>query len=218
VQASPSEHAVPFGAGGLEHAPVEGLQLPASVHWLEAAQTTGFDPTQLPDSHWSVWAHALPSLQLVPFVAVGFEQTPVDESHVPATWHGSDAVHVTVVPAVHVPFWHVSSRSHALPSLQLVPFVAAGFEQTPVDGLHVPATWHGSDAVQTTPWQRLVPPTNDPRPSWYVTVAPEFIRTCAALSAPVNFDVLTCTSAFGATRSALIAAPEFRVMPFDVLR
>ena len=39
---------------------------------------------------------------------------------------------------------------HAFPSLHDVPLVAAGFEQTPVDVLHVPALWHWSLAVQTT--------------------------------------------------------------------
>jgi hypothetical protein len=51
---------------------------------------------------------------------------------------------VHIVPSAsgdptHVPFWHSSVVVHALPSLQVVPFVAVGFEQ-PVVGLHVPAT------------------------------------------------------------------------------
>jgi hypothetical protein len=45
-------------------------------------QTTGFDPVHTPFWHWSV-VHALPSLQVVPFVAVGFEQMPVVILHVP---------------------------------------------------------------------------------------------------------------------------------------
>ena len=39
---------------------------------------------------------------------------------------------------------------HALPSLQAVPSGASGFEQAPVEGLQVPATWHWSLAVQVT--------------------------------------------------------------------
>ena len=39
---------------------------------------------------------------------------------------------------------------HAFPSLQALPFGLAGFEQTPVDGLHVPAVWHWSGDGQTT--------------------------------------------------------------------
>lgn len=38
----------------------------------------------------------------------------------------------------------------AFPSLQVVPFAAAGFEHAPVVGLHVPAAWHWSLAVQVT--------------------------------------------------------------------
>jgi hypothetical protein len=41
---------------------------------------------------------------------------------------------------LHVPLWHVSVCVQALPSLQLVPLVAAGFEHVPVPLLHVPAT------------------------------------------------------------------------------
>jgi hypothetical protein len=46
---------------------------------------TGFEPEQVPLWHVSVWVHALPSLQVVPFDAVGFEQAPVLVLHVPAT-------------------------------------------------------------------------------------------------------------------------------------
>ena len=54
------------------------------------------------------------------------------------------------VPGVHAPDWHVSPVVHAFPSLQLVPFAFAGFEQVPVAVSHVPATWHWSLAPQTT--------------------------------------------------------------------
>jgi len=37
----------------------------------------------------------------------------------------------------------------ALPSLQLEPLALGGFEQVPVSGSQVPATWHWSLAVQT---------------------------------------------------------------------
>jgi hypothetical protein len=91
--------------------------------------------------------HALPSLHDVPLGAVGFEQVPVDGLHVPGTWHESDAVQVTGLEPVHAPAWHESICVHELLSLQLVPFGAVGLEHAPVDGLHVPATWHESDAV-----------------------------------------------------------------------
>jgi hypothetical protein len=41
-------------------------------------------------------------------------------------------------------------------------------------------------------------------------VAPEFIVTCAAARAPVNFEVFTLTAAFVAMTRAWICAPEFR--------
>jgi hypothetical protein len=44
----------------------------------------------------------------------------------------------------------VSVWVQALVSLQAVPSDWGGFEQRPVPGLHVPATWHWSLAVQTT--------------------------------------------------------------------
>src|ERR1051325_1182098 len=53
-------------------------------------------------------------------------------------------------PDTHVPDWHVSGLVHESPSLHELPFAFAGFEQTPVAGLQVPATWHWSDAVHVT--------------------------------------------------------------------
>jgi hypothetical protein len=106
-------------------------------------------PVQTPAWQVSPVVQALPSVHVVPFVITGLEQTPVDGSHVPATWHWSLAVQVTVVPPQR-PAWQVSPVVQALPSLHDVPFVAAGFEHTPVEGLHVPATWHWSLAVQVT--------------------------------------------------------------------
>jgi hypothetical protein len=43
---------------------------------------------------------------------------------------------------VQVPDWHVSVCVQALPSEHEVPLASAGFEQTPVAELHVPALWH----------------------------------------------------------------------------
>jgi hypothetical protein len=100
---------------------------------------TGFEPAQVPLWHVSVWVHALPSLQVVPFDAVGFEHVPVDGLQVPATWHWSLAVHVTGFAPAQVPLWQVSVWVHALPSLHVVPFAAVGFVHAPVLVLHVPA-------------------------------------------------------------------------------
>ena len=51
---------------------------------------------------------------------------------------------------MQVPPWQVSLWVQAFPSLQAVPFAFEGFEQTPVAGLHVPASWHWSSGVHTT--------------------------------------------------------------------
>jgi hypothetical protein len=140
VQAFPSLQAAPFAAVGFEQAPVLGLHVPATWHASLATHVTGFDPVQVPFSHASVCVHAFPSLQLVPFAATGFEHAPVLGLHVPATWHASVATHVTGFEPVHTPDWQESLCVQAFPSLQLVPFAAAGFEHAPVLGLHVPAT------------------------------------------------------------------------------
>jgi hypothetical protein len=99
-------------------------------------------PAQTPAWQVSLVVQALPSLHVFPFAAVGFEQTPVPELQVPATWHWSLAAQTTGLPPVQLPAWHVSVRVQALPSVQAVPLGAAGFEQTPVPGLQLPATWH----------------------------------------------------------------------------
>jgi len=49
-------------------------------------------------------------------------------------------VQVTWLAAVQTPVWQESVKSQALPSLHAVPFGAVGVEQTPVLGLHAPAT------------------------------------------------------------------------------
>jgi hypothetical protein len=150
VQASPSLQALPFGAAGFEHWPVAGLHVPATWHWSDAAQTTGFAPAQTPAWQVSVCVHASLSLQAVPSAIAGFEHWPVAGLHVPATWHWSDAVQTTGFAPVHTPLSQVSLCVQASPSLQAVPSAATGFEHCPSAGLHVPATWHWSDAVQTT--------------------------------------------------------------------
>ena len=62
VQAFPSLHAIPSGAGGFEHAPVAGLHVPAEWHWSLGVHTSGFDPVQTPPWQTSLLVQALPSL------------------------------------------------------------------------------------------------------------------------------------------------------------
>jgi hypothetical protein len=49
---------------------------------------------------------------------------------------------LTASEPVQAPDWQVSVCVQALLSLQAVPLAAAGFEQVPVAGSQVPATWH----------------------------------------------------------------------------
>ena len=129
---------------------MEGSHAPAAWHWLLAVQVIGLLPVQTPERQVSDWVHALPSLQVVPSGAAGFEQAPVDELHVPARWHWSLAEQTTWLLPVQTPERQVSDWVQALPSLQAVPSGAAGFEQAPVAGSHVPVTWHWSLGVQVT--------------------------------------------------------------------
>jgi hypothetical protein len=103
VHALPSLQPVPFASAVFEHAPVPGLHEPAAWHWSLAAHVTELPPVHVPAWQLSPSVHALPSLHTVPFAATGFEQVPVLGLHVPAVWHASLAVHVTALPAVHVP-------------------------------------------------------------------------------------------------------------------
>ena len=47
---------------------------------------------------------------------------------------------MTGLPPVQTPAWQLDVPVHASLSLHEVPFVLGGFEQTPVEGLHVPGT------------------------------------------------------------------------------
>jgi hypothetical protein len=138
----------PSQAPSLQGVPrIAGAQTPElGSHWLDVHSVPPHfgvppqdPPVQLSDPEKT---QRFPSEQVVPSGATGAEHFPLTWSHVPATWHWSNAVHVTVVPGVHTPALHMSLESQALPSLQNVPSVASGFEQTPVVGSQVPMTWH----------------------------------------------------------------------------
>src|SRR5205814_19761 len=127
-----------------------GSHVPATWHWSEAVQVTGLLPTQLPPWQVSLCVQALPSLQAVPLAAAGLEHSPVAGSHVPASWHWSEAVQVTGFLPPQLPPSQLSLCVQALPSLHAVPLAAARLDPLPVAGSHVPATWHWSEAVQVT--------------------------------------------------------------------
>jgi hypothetical protein len=65
---------------------------------------------------------------------------------------------VTGFAPVHTPDEHVSVCVQALPSLQLVPFGAAGLLHVPLEGSHVPATWHASLAAHVTGFEPMHTP------------------------------------------------------------
>jgi hypothetical protein len=159
-----SLHANPFAWFGFEHVPVSGLHVPGTWHWSSAVQTTGFEPVQVPAWHVSVCVQRSASLHAAPSDLLGFEQEPLAGLHVPATWHWSSGVHVTGFAPVQVPAWHESVWVHALPSLHAAPFARFGFEQEPLAGLHVPATWHWSSGVHVTGFAPVQVP------AWQVSV------------------------------------------------
>src|SRR5439155_78943 len=89
--------------------------------------------------------------------------------------HWSEAVQTTGLLPVQTPLWQVSVCVQALPSLQALPLVFAGFEHVPVVGAQVPAVWHWSEAVQTT---GLLPVQT---PLWRVSVCVQALPSLLAL-------------------------------------
>ncbi len=109
----------------------------------------------------------------MPFAAGEYVHCPVPELHAPgAVWHASGAVpHEPGFVPLQMPARQLYVR-HLLEPLQARPSAAFGFEQSPVAGLHVPATWQPSLAEHVT----LVTPVQ--APFWQLQVL--------HLSAPVQ--------------------------------
>ena len=150
VQALPSLQGVPSMARRCVQVPINGLQASTSWHESLGVQTKGFPPMHAPLWQVSVCVQRSPSVQPVPSaLATATEHVPVEMLQTPAWWHWSGAVQTTGFAPVHAPAWQVSVCVHALPSLHVVPFAAAGFEHTPLVVSHAPATWHWSLAVHT---------------------------------------------------------------------
>ena len=106
-------------------------------------------PTQTPLWQVSAWVQELPSLQVVPSVLGSGSQWLVLSLHTPMLHWSAAPAQLRGAPP-HVPSVHVSFTVQKSPSSQDVPLVFGGFEQWPVVGLQVPASWHWSEAVQTT--------------------------------------------------------------------
>jgi hypothetical protein len=102
----------------------------------EAVGQVALDPVQT-----SALSHALPAARQIAPALPGVLTQPLStlqESTVQGFWSSQ----LTPEPPAQVPAAHTSLAVQALSSLQVVPSGAAGFEQTPVAGLQVPATWH----------------------------------------------------------------------------
>jgi hypothetical protein len=127
----PSAHDPP-GWLGFEHAPVVASHVPAAWHPSLATHVTGLPPVHAPAWHVSACVHLLPSSQVVPFAATGFEHAPLAGSQAPATWQASWAEHVFGAPPAHAPVWQVSPVVQALPSSQAAPFTLSGHAQVAV--------------------------------------------------------------------------------------
>jgi hypothetical protein len=164
AQALASLQATPSLFAGFEQLPELASQLPATWHWSSAAHTTGLLPTHPPAWQVSLCVHEFPSEHAEPFAFSGFEQAPVAELQVPARWHWSSTAHTTGLAPTHEPTWQVSASVQALPSLHAEPSLLEGFEQTPLAGLQLPATWHWSKALQAV---GLVPRH---APAWQASV------------------------------------------------
>jgi hypothetical protein len=107
------------------------------------------------------------------------------------------------LPPVHVPLWQVSVCVHALPSLHPVPFALAGFEHVPSLGLHVPASWHWSLAVQLTglPGAQV--------PFWHVSFVVHLLPSSHALPFALGLQpVLLVAGAHSWQALAGLTAPE----------
>ena len=100
----------------------------------------GLLPTQVPAWQVSVCVQMLPSMQWVPSGAFGVEQTPVDGSQLPATWHTGGELQVTAVPT-QLPPWQLSPVVHMLLSLQVVPLVLGVVPHVP-DVVSQVGFWH----------------------------------------------------------------------------
>jgi predicted membrane protein len=147
LQRFSSPQCVPAGLGVCVTPPV--MSQASAVHGFPSSSSGGVPGTQVPVAlQTSAPSHALPFEQLVP-AETGVWLTPVTGSHASAV-HGLLSSVAGGVPGEHVPDEHVSEPLHTVPSGHGVPSGLDGFEQVPVAGLQVPASWHWSLAVQTT--------------------------------------------------------------------
>ena len=94
-------------------------------------------PAHAPPAQTSLSVQASPSLQITALLAC---VQPLPGSQ-PSVVHPLPSSQLIDVPP-HTPLEHESSVVQTLPSLQDVPSALFGFEQMPVPGSQVPASWH----------------------------------------------------------------------------
>src|SRR3989442_537182 len=175
VQALPSLQALPLIFTGFEHVPVLGSQVPTTLHWSEAVQTTWLLPLHTPLWQVSVCVQALPSLQALPLAFAGFEHVPVAGLQVPEVGRASGRERAKISVVAESLKKKGAGCLQALPSLQALPLAFAGFEHVKVDGLQVPAMWQWSEAVQS---RGLLPVHT---PLWQVSVCVQALPSLQVL-------------------------------------
>ena len=141
VQAIVSLHAVPFGAVGLVHCPLEGLHVPATWHGSSAVQVTELVPWQAPAWQLPPPKHGLPGLHVVPFGALENPVVDVPGAHTRHTLAGSTVPDATYVPAMKQPAVHAPPlQTSPAGQLAFVPFAEALNAVVDVAGWQV---WQG---------------------------------------------------------------------------
>jgi hypothetical protein len=141
-QVSAPSHTFPFGhpvpfATFVCVTPATGSQA-SVVHGFPSFTTGGVPGVHTPAWQVSAPSHTVAFGHAVPFVTLVWV-TPPTGSQASAV-QGFPSLTTGGVPGVQTPAWQVSAPSHTVAFGQAVPFAATGFEHTPVDVLHVPAT------------------------------------------------------------------------------
>ena len=165
-----SRHGVPFVTLVCVQ-PVVALHA-SVVHTFESLQLSGVPATQTPAWQLSLPLHTVESRHGVPF-STGVNVQPTVGLQVSVV-HTLESLHVSGVPAVHVPLWHVSLPLHTVASAHDVPLATFTFAQ-PVAGLQLSVV-HAFESLQL----RGVPGTHVPL--WQVS--PPLHRFASAQDVP----------------------------------
>lgn len=150
----PSGHAVPLARLVNEHAPVNGLQ-PSIVHGFPSLQVSGSPAPHTPKTQASAPLHRLPSEHATPSMSVMFEH-PSPGLQVSAV-QALLSLQLSGVPAMQIPFAHVSVPLHGSLSEHDPPIGTRLEEHAPVAGSQrsrvqeFPSSAHtgGGPAMQT---------------------------------------------------------------------